>query len=92
MQSRTSQTIKIFWQHARRYTWMPYVLFFGILAAVVLRDIQPIFFGKIIDLLAGSSPNAAGSAIKILLILLGISLTRFSFKMFILVTMKAWMF
>lgn len=77
MQTLTQQTLKIFWQHAKRYTWMPYALFFGMLLAVVLRDIQPIFFGKIIDQLAAPSPDSADSAVKILLILLGISLVRF---------------
>lgn len=77
MQSLTRQTLKIFWQHAKRYTWMPYTLFFFMLVAIVLRDIQPIYFGKIIDALATGSPGAADSAIKILLILLVISFVRF---------------
>jgi len=77
LQSLTRQTLKIFWQHAKRYTWMPYTLFFFMLVAIVLRDIQPIYFGKIIDALATGSPGAADSAIKILLILLVISFVRF---------------
>ena len=56
---------------------MPYTLFFFMLVAIVLRDIQPIYFGKIIDALATGSPGAADSAIKILLILLVISFVRF---------------
>ncbi|OGE84305.1 MAG: hypothetical protein A2846_02075 [Candidatus Doudnabacteria bacterium RIFCSPHIGHO2_01_FULL_49_9] len=59
---------------------MTYTLFFGMLTAVVLRDIQPVLFGKIIDALAIPSSGGADAAINILLIILVISLARFGFR------------
>ncbi len=59
MQSLTRQTLKIFWQHAKKYTWQPYVLFFSMIAVTLLRDIPPLLYSRLITLVAESPTPAS---------------------------------
>ena len=51
MQTLTRQTLKIFWQHAKRYTWMPYALFLIVIASTALRNVPLVFYARLIDIL-----------------------------------------
>ena len=62
MRSLTRKTIKIFWRHAKRYTWMPYTLFFTMIGVTILRDIPPLLYRRVIDALV---EKPADQAVKI---------------------------
>src|SRR3989338_11637787 len=77
MQSLTRQTIKIFWQHAKRYTWMPYVIFFGMAGVTLMRNIPPLLYRRVIDLLASAPvPNAVKTAIGLITLAFTLNIIR----------------
>ncbi len=58
MQTLTRQTIKIFWQHARRYTLIPYTLLLIVVAGSLFRNAPILLYRKIVDYLA-TNPHQA---------------------------------
>lgn len=81
MNSLTLKTLKIFWQHARRYRWH----FFGILAMLMLsvaaEAVSPYLYKKFINILATNNPAMYPDLIKILGLILMFRLIRsYSFR------------
>lgn len=80
MQSLTRQTLKIYWQHARRYTWMPYVLFLGMAAVTMMRNIPPLLYRRVIDILAGvATPDAVKTAVGLITLAFVLNIFRILF-------------
>ena len=77
MRSLTRKTIKIFWRHAKRYTWMPYVIFFGMAGVTLMRNIPPLLYRRVIDLLASAPvPNAVKTAIGLITLAFTLNIIR----------------
>ena len=79
-QTLTRQTLKIFWQHAKKYPWHVFGISFGVIGHIVLHNYNPILFKQIIDLLtANSDKSNIQPAISIIILMFFISLARMTF-------------
>ncbi len=77
----TTQTLKIFWQHARRYTWMPYFLFFSIIFVGLVRYAPAIVYSRLINLLvANNVPDFWRTCIKLLLLVLAFNMASLGIR------------
>lgn len=73
--------MKIFWQHARRYTWMPYALILLVIIGSFARNLILLFYRKLIDFLAANTNlEAISPAVKILLVILLINLVSITVR------------
>lgn len=80
MRALTRQTLRIFWQHAKKYPWHVFGISIGVIGHIILQNYNPILFKKVIDLLAaGVNPANIQAAVKIIIIMFFVSLTRMSF-------------
>lgn len=77
MYTYTKQTIKIFWQHAKRYGAMPYVLFLGMVAVTGLRDATPVLYRNLINFLVGFTPGQGiDVAVRLLVLIFTLNIIR----------------
>ena len=75
MQTLTRPTLKIFWQHARRYTWMPYTLFLIVVAGSLFRNAPILFYRKLVDILVTSPrQDILARAVAILFVIIAIEI------------------
>lgn len=51
MGTQTKQTLKIFWDHARRLGFRPYFLFGGMIVVTLFRDATPLFYKNLVNFL-----------------------------------------
>ncbi len=65
MKSLTSQTLRIFWEHAKRYPWHVLVIVLGVLGHTVLQNYAPILYKKLIDLAAGQNKPPVEALVNI---------------------------
>src|SRR6185503_13250412 len=74
MQTATKQTLKIFWQHSRRYKGSMAVLVIGILITTANDIIRPFFYKDIFNVLVGSNPDKIHIAIRLVWYILALGI------------------
>ncbi len=72
----TGQTLKIYWQHARRYGKHVALITAGIVGAELLQVYTPILYRNLINTLTASVDRSIGVAVHIILIILVLNLLR----------------
>lgn len=66
----TKQTLKIFWDHARKYRWQVVALSAGVLILTALQTYVPILYRNLINLLSlGDFSNTINQAINIVILI-----------------------
>src|SRR3989344_1647167 len=76
----TKDTLKIFWQHAKKYPWHVFGISVGVVGHLLLHNYNPILFKKVVDTLSAAGGKAnAGAAMKIIVLMLFVSFARMSF-------------
>ena len=75
MQNNTTQTLKFYWQHLKKYKISFFISTFSIIGAVLLGVITPLFYKKFFDVLAasGSNESKVDSLIYIIMQIIGIN-------------------
>jgi len=73
MKSATSQTVKVYWQHAKKHPWLMFFTILGIVLASGLEILKPLLYKEFFDLLPAGSFQAP-ALIWILIKILGLSL------------------
>lgn len=58
MESMTSQTLKIYWQHAKKHPWLMFFTMLGIVFASGLEILKPLLYKQFFDLLPLGSAQA----------------------------------
>jgi ATP-binding cassette subfamily B protein len=59
MQATTKQTLKVFWQHSRKYSGLFWVDIFSIIAASTLQIFKPFLYKNFFNVLAAPNPDNA---------------------------------
>ncbi len=77
--SYTRQTLKIYWQHVKKYRWSFFVLIFSIIAASVANLIGPIFYKEFFDAITSPETLSDNGLLNILLIILTVNLIAWFF-------------
>lgn len=78
MQNLTTKTLKIFWQHSKKYRWQVAVIIFGVLGHIVLQNLSPILYKRLIDILALGDKQNIAPALHVVFLILGLSVVRFT--------------
>src|SRR6266404_967056 len=77
MQSLTKQTVKIFWQHSKKYPWHVAASLFCLLSVTALRTFTPFLYKTLINLIATTgSQRIIGPMIKIVVVILLVNSAR----------------
>ena len=81
MKNNTKKTLKIYWQHSRKYKFSVFVMLFSIITASLLGVIVPLYFKNFFDLLtSGQSTDVIyNGLIATLIIIAGIELLQWVF-------------
>ena len=80
MQTFTKQTLRIFWQHAKKYPWHVFGISAGVVGHLLLNNYNPILFKKVVDILSvGSAKTNLEPVFKIITLMFFVSLTRMIF-------------
>ena len=77
MSQHTSTTLRIYWQHVKRYPWVSGAALAAIVLASISGIIQPLFFKQFFDTLSQAGPDRAGTAQDLLHTLLFIGALEF---------------
>lgn len=71
MRSLTRETLKIFWNHSKKYPLQLAILLLGVLGVPIIQAYAPLLYRDIINLLSGErSPTIFGATVHILFIIL----------------------
>lgn len=76
MQALTKQTLKIFWQHTKRYKWQASFVIFGMLAHTVLQSLTPVMYQMLIDSITQGSKDNLEPMLYVVKLILFVSLFR----------------
>lgn len=77
MQSLTKQTLRIFWNHSKKYRWQISVLVFGVAIVIAVQTYFPFLYKALIDsLVDGLETRDPEPAIKIVILLFIINFIR----------------
>ncbi len=81
MKENTRKTIKIFWQHSKKYKLVGFFMLFGIIGAAVTNIIVPLYFKKFFDTLVngGNKEVIVQSLIAILIMIAIYEFLQWSF-------------
>ncbi len=80
MQSLTRQTLKIFWQHARKYRWQVFLIFGSVLIVTAVQTGVATLYRNLVDVLASGTAQAdIAPAVHLILLILGINLIEVVF-------------
>jgi ATP-binding cassette subfamily B protein len=79
MQTLTKQTLKIFWQHSKKYPWQIFFIVFGLVGHILTQNYGPILYKKLIDTLTTTHPENITPALKIIKTILYLAIFRFTF-------------
>src|SRR3989338_2991733 len=79
MQITTKKTLKIFWQHARKYRRSVFWLIVSMVAATGVGIYTPFWYKKFFDTLASGNPGLAQELVKIAFIVLGLNFVSWFF-------------
>jgi ATP-binding cassette subfamily B protein len=79
MQTLTKHTLKIFWQHSKKYPWQIFFIVLGLLGHILTQNFAPILYKKLIDTLTGLGPANITPAIKIVKLIFYLAILRFTF-------------
>jgi ATP-binding cassette subfamily B protein len=70
----TKQTLKIFWQHSKKYNWQIVIILFGVFLVTAITTYIPLLYRKLINLLIlGNTPEILKQAISIIFFILAIN-------------------
>ncbi|MFA6587486.1 MAG: ABC transporter ATP-binding protein [Patescibacteria group bacterium] len=87
MSQHTSITLRIYWQHVKRYPLTVVFALAAIILAAIAGVIQPLFFKKFFDILSQAGPDRGGIARQLLQVLITIgALELFGWAMYRLAT------
>ena len=75
MQILTKKTVSIYWQHARRYPWHVLLLSVSVIVVTLSRDVPPIFYRQLVDVLAAGG-EVWKQAMGLLVIILALNFSR----------------
>ena len=65
MQSLTGQTLKIFWQHSKKYPWQIAAIIFGLAGHIALQNYTPLLYKKLVDAISQGRPESIEPVIRI---------------------------
>ena len=77
MPNYTKQTLKIFWQHAKKYPWPVFGIVAGVVTHVILQNYAPILYKKLIDTITTESPLNIEPMLHIVRIIFIVAIFRF---------------
>jgi ATP-binding cassette, subfamily B, bacterial len=74
MQSLTKQTIRIFWDHSKRYRWPLFAIGLSVIAIPIWQVYIPLLYRDLLNLLAeGFSPDVFNGALRLVFIILALN-------------------
>jgi ATP-binding cassette, subfamily B, bacterial len=77
MKSLTKQTLKIFWQHSKKYPWQLAILAGGIVIVTAMQTYMPLLYRDIINIItSGKSPAVLEQALSLVVLIFIINLVR----------------
>lgn len=74
----TGQTLKIFWQHARRYPWLALTIVLGIVIANLIDVYVPYLLKQFFDILAEDGKQGVGELTRLLWYIFGLNMVMWS--------------
>lgn len=74
MQTVTKQTLKIYWEHTKRYKGAFALIVFCIVATVIIDVFRPFLFKALFNYLAGTDPDKVAKMIRTIWYVLGLTL------------------
>ncbi|MEK7138314.1 MAG: ABC transporter ATP-binding protein, partial [Patescibacteria group bacterium] len=76
----TRQTLKIFWQHAKKYPWPVLILSVGVVTFIGFQNFTPILYRNLVNLLAqGNQAEILAGGVKIVLLILFLNFLKLIF-------------
>ena len=57
MQNYTRKTLKLYWQHTKKYKFSGLLIFFAMIGTGIMNTIIPLFFKKFFDTLTSGDPK-----------------------------------
>ena len=79
MKTTTRQTLKIFWQHSRKYPWAIFAMVAGMVGGVAIQTYIPIWYKRFFDLLSLGDAGNAERLFEIIFIVLGLKFVNWMF-------------
>lgn len=77
MKQTTKKTFGIYWEHARRYKLVVWILHVGVALGVFLSVYVPQWYKRFFDVLAANNAGLETELVKILLVILGLNFAQF---------------
>lgn len=74
MKSTVSDTLRIYWNHAKRYPWSALLTLITIVAAVLFDSLRPLLYKQFFDILGLNLPDMSDQLLHIIFLVFGINI------------------